>query len=77
MVNLLRSSYNYNIIYIYIYMDILREQFVVFELECMKKQRDLILETMKKYDDQQKELQNYLDRINYNINKLEKGIITD
>lgn len=58
-------------------MDILREQFVVFELECMKKQRDLILETMKKYDDQQKELQNYLDRINYNINKLEKGIITD
>jgi hypothetical protein len=58
-------------------MDILREQFVVFELECMKKQRDLILETMKKYDDQQKELQNYLDRINYNIHKLEKGIITD
>ncbi len=58
-------------------MDILREQFVQIELECMKKQRELILETMKKNDDEQKELQNYLDRINYNINKLEKRIITD
>ena len=58
-------------------MDVLREQFVIFELECMKKQRDLILETMKKNDDEKKELQNYLDRINYNINKLEKGVITD
>ena len=64
-------------IYIYIYMDILREQFVVFELECMKKQRDLILETMKKNENEQKELQNYLDRINYNIQNLEKGVITD
>jgi len=58
-------------------MDVLREQFVVFELECMKKQRDLIIETMKKNEQEQKELQNYLDRINYNINKLEKGVITD
>jgi hypothetical protein len=64
-------------IYVDIYMDILREQFVQIELECMKKQRELILETMKKNDDEQKELQNYLDRINYNINKLEKRIITD
>jgi hypothetical protein len=58
-------------------MDVLREQFVIFELECMKKQRDLIIETMKKNEQEQKELQNYLDRINYNINKLEKGVITD
>ena len=58
-------------------MDILREQFVQIELECMKKQRDLILETMKKNEDEQKELQNYLDRINYNIRKLENGVITD
>ena len=58
-------------------MDVLREKFVEFELECMKKQRDLILETMKKNEDQQRELQNYLDRINYNIQKLEKGIVTD
>ena len=58
-------------------MDVLREQFVIIELECMKKQRDLILETMKKNEDEQKELQNYLDRINYNIQKLEKGIISD
>ena len=58
-------------------MDILREQFVVFELECRKKQRDLILETMKKNENEQKELQNYLDRINYNIQNLEKGVITD
>ena len=58
-------------------MDILREQFVKIEIECMKKQRDLILETMKKNEDEQIELQNYLDRINYNIQKLEKGVITD
>ena len=58
-------------------MDILREQFVKIEIECMKKQRDLILETMKKNEDQQRELQNYLDRINYNIKKLEQGIISD
>ena len=58
-------------------MDVLREKFVMFELECMKKQRDLILETMKKNEDEKLELQNYLDRINYNIQKIEKGIITD
>jgi hypothetical protein len=58
-------------------MDILREQFVKIEIECMKKQRDLILDTMKKNQDTQTELQNYLDRINYNIDKLEQGIITD
>ena len=58
-------------------MDILREQFVKIEIECMKKQRDLILDTMKKNEDTQTELQNYLDRINYNINKLEQGIISD
>jgi hypothetical protein len=62
---------------IYIYMDILREQFVKIEIECMKKQRDLILDTMKKNEETQKELQNYLDRINYNIEKLENGIILD
>ncbi len=58
-------------------MDILREQFVKIEIECMKKQRDLILDTMQKNQDTQIELQNYLDRINYNINKLEQGIISD
>ena len=58
-------------------MDILREQFVKIEIECMKKQRDLILDTMQKNQDTQTELQNYLDRINYNINKLEQGIISD
>ncbi len=58
-------------------MDILREQFVKIEIECMKKQRDLILDTMKKNEETQKELQNYLDRINYNIEKLENGIILD
>jgi hypothetical protein len=58
-------------------MDILREQFVKIEIECMKKQRDLILDTMKKNQDTQTELQNYLDRINYNIDKLEQGIILD
>jgi len=58
-------------------MDILREQFVKIEIECMKKQRDLILDTMKKNQDTQTELQNYLDRINYNIDKLEQGIISD
>uniref|UniRef100_A0A6C0JK85 Uncharacterized protein n=1 Tax=viral metagenome TaxID=1070528 RepID=A0A6C0JK85_9ZZZZ len=58
-------------------MDNLREQFVQIELECMRKQRDLLLETMKKNEYAQQELQNYLDRINYNIDKLEKGIIND
>ena len=58
-------------------MDILRDQFVKFELECMHKQRELILITMKKNNEEQKELQIYLDRINYNINKLEKGHISD
>ena len=58
-------------------MDILREEFVKIEIECMKKQRDLILVTMKKNEETQQELQIYLDRINYNINKLEKGHISD
>ena len=58
-------------------MDILREQFVKIELECMHKQRDLIISTMKKNNEEQQELQNFLDRINYNIDKLEKGIILD
>ena len=58
-------------------MDELREECLKIELECMKKQRDLILVTMQKNENTQKELQNYLDRINYNINKLEKGIISD
>ena len=58
-------------------MDILRDQFVKIEIECMKKQRDLILVTMKKNEETQQELQIYLDKINYNINKLEKGVISD
>ncbi len=58
-------------------MDLLRQQFVRIELECMYKQRDLILETMKKNEEQQKELQIYLDKLNYNINNLQKGVITD
>jgi hypothetical protein len=58
-------------------MDVLREEFVKIELECMHKQRELILITMKKNNEQQQELQNYLDRLNYNIDKLEKGIISD
>ena len=49
-------------------MDILREKFVIIELECMYKQRDLILDTMKKNEEQQNELQIYLDKLNYNIN---------
>jgi hypothetical protein len=67
----------YTYIYIYIYMDILREEFVKIEIECMKKQRDLILVTMKKNEETQQELQIYLDKINYNITKLEKGVISD
>jgi hypothetical protein len=58
-------------------MDILRDEFVKIEIECMKKQRDLILITMKKNEETQQELQIYLDKINYNINKLEKGVISD
>ena len=58
-------------------MDILREKFVIIELECMYKQRDLILDTMKKNEEQQTELQIYLDKLNYNINNLQKGVITD
>jgi hypothetical protein len=58
-------------------MDVLREQFVIIELECMYKQRQLILDTMKKNEEQQKELQIYLDKLNYNINNLQKGVITD
>ncbi len=58
-------------------MDILREEFVKIEIECMKKQRDLILVTMKKNEETQQELQIYLDKINYNITKLEKGVISD
>ena len=58
-------------------MDILREEFVKIEIECMKKQRDLILITMKKNEETQQELQIYLDKINYNITKLEKGVISD
>jgi hypothetical protein len=58
-------------------MDILRDEFVKIEIECMKKQRDLILVTMKKNEETQQELQIYLDKINYNINKLEKGVISD
>jgi hypothetical protein len=58
-------------------MDVLREQFVKIELECMYKQRQLILDTMKKNEEQQNELQIYLDKLNYNINNLQKGVITD
>ena len=58
-------------------MDVLREQFVKIELECMYKQRQLILDTMKKNEEQQTELQIYLDKLNYNINNLQKGVITD
>ena len=58
-------------------MDVLREQFVRIELECMYKQRQLILDTMKKNEEQQTELQIYLDKLNYNINNLQKGVITD
>jgi hypothetical protein len=58
-------------------MDVLREQFVIIELECMYKQRDLILDTMRKNEEQQKELQIYLDKLNYNINNLQKGVISD
>lgn len=58
-------------------MDILRDEFVKIEIECMKKQRELILITMKKNEETQQELQIYLDKINYNINKLEKGNISD
>ena len=58
-------------------MDVLREQFVIIELECMYKQRQLILDTMKKNEEQQNELQIYLDKLNYNINNLQKGVITD
>jgi len=58
-------------------MDILREKFVIIELECMYKQRDLILDTMKKNEEQQNELQIYLDKLNYNINNLQKGVILD
>jgi hypothetical protein len=58
-------------------MDVLREQFVIIELECMYKQRQLILDTMKKNEEQQTELQIYLDKLNYNINNLQKGVITD
>ena len=58
-------------------MDVLREQFVIIELECMYKQRQLILDTMKKNEEQQKELQIYLDKLNYNINNLQKGVISD
>lgn len=43
----------------------------------MHKQFDLILSTMKKHNEEQQELQIYLVWINYNINNLEKGIITD
>ena len=46
-------------------MDVLREQFVIIELECMYKQRQLILDTMKKNEEQQNELQIYLDKLNY------------
>jgi hypothetical protein len=58
-------------------MDVLREQFVIIELECMYKQRQLILDTMKKNEEQQTELQIYLDKLNYNINNLQKGVISD
>ena len=58
-------------------MDVLREQFVKIELECMYKQRQLILDTMKKNEEQQTELQIYLDKLNYNINNLQKGVISD
>ena len=58
-------------------MDVLREQFVIIELECMYKQRDLILDTMRKNEEQQKELQIYLDKLNYNINNLQKGVKSD
>ena len=58
-------------------MDLLREKFVIIELECMYKQRELVLETMKKNDEQQKELQIYLDKLNHNINNLQKGVILD
>jgi hypothetical protein len=58
-------------------MDVLREQFVIIELECMYKQRQLILDTMKKNEEQQNELQIYLDKLNYNINNLQKGVILD
>lgn len=58
-------------------MDVLREQFVRIELECMYKQRQLILDTMKKNEEQQTELQIYLDKLNYNINNLQKGVILD
>jgi hypothetical protein len=58
-------------------MDIIREQFVIIELECMYKQRQLILDTMKKNEEQQNELQIYLDKLNYNINNLQKGVLLD
>ena len=58
-------------------MDLLREKFVIIELECMYIQRELVLETMKKNEEQQKELQIYLDKLNYNINNLQKGVIKD
>ena len=32
---------------------------------------------MKKNDEQQKELQIYLDKLNHNINNLQKGVILD
>ena len=53
-------------------MDILRDEFKKIELECMCKQRNLILEYIQKNESDRKELQIYLDKITINIKRLEK-----
>ena len=52
-------------------MDKLRIEFRKFELECMHKQKDAILDCMNTNENEKKELQVYLERITANIDKLE------
>ena len=58
-------------------MDKIREEFKIIELECMHKQKEVILKYIKQNEEDREELRDYLERINYSIDKLENKKLND
>ena len=54
-------------------MDKLKDEFKRLELDCMHKQRDLILQYMKQNESDKELLKGYLERILYSIERIEKN----
>ncbi len=58
-------------------MDKIKEEFKILELDCMHKQRDLIIKYLKQNETDKDTLNRYLERILYSIERLEKGNCSD